>query len=62
MKDKLQLIIESVFLVFVLIGYGCVTIYLGLKLPYQLWIDGYWGFAIVQAIVVWSWLLGGKRE
>ena len=57
MKDVLQLIIGVVFLVFVMIGYGYIAIYLGMKLPYQLWSDGEWGFAIAQAIIVWSWLL-----
>ena len=36
--------------------------YLGMKLPYQLWSDGEWSFAIAQAVIVWSWLLGGKRK
>ena len=62
MKDKLQLIIGSAFLAFVLIGYGYIAIYLGMKLPYQLWTDGDWGFAIAQAVIVWSWLLRGKRK
>lgn len=60
MKDILQLIIGVVLLVFVLIGYGYIAIYLGMKLPYQLWTDGEWGFAIAQAVIVWSWLLGDK--
>lgn len=62
MNDKLQLIIGVVFLVFALIGYGCIAIYLGMKLPYQLWSDGEWGFAIAQAVIVWSWLLGGNSK
>lgn len=62
MNDILHLIIKVVLLVFVLIGYGYIAIYLGMKLPYQLWSDGEWGFAIAQAIIVWSWLLGGKRK
>lgn len=60
MKDKLQLMIYSVFLACVLVGYGYIAIYLGMKLPYQLWTNGDWGFAIAQAVIVWSWLLGGK--
>lgn len=61
MKDILHLIIEVVFLALVLIGYGYIAIYLGMKLPYQLWTDGEWGFAIAQTVIVWRWLLGGKR-
>lgn len=62
MKDILQLIIAVIFLVFVLIGLGYIAVYLGMKLPYQLWTDGKWSFAIAQAVIVWSWLLGGKRK
>lgn len=62
MKDILQLIIKVVLLVFVLIGFGSIAIYLGMKLPYQLWTNGDWGFAIAQLVIVWSWLLGGKRK
>lgn len=62
MKNILHLIIGAVFLVFVLIGYGYIAIYLGMKLPYQLWTDGEWGFAIAQAVIVWSWLLRGERK
>ena len=62
MKNILKLIIAVVFLIVVLIGYGYIAIYLGMKLPYYLWINGEWGFAIAQAVIVWSWLLGGKRK
>ena len=62
MKDILHLIIGLAFLVLAMIGYGYIAIYLGMKLPYQLWTNGDWGFAIAQAIIVWSWLLGGKRK
>lgn len=60
MKDKLKLIIGLVLLLMTMIGYVYVAIYLGMELPYQLWTDGQWGFAIAQAVIVWSWLLGGK--
>ncbi|CAD0299545.1 hypothetical protein [Enterococcus phage vB_EhiS_268] len=62
MKDILHLIIKVVLLVLALIGYGYIAIYLGMKLPYQLWTNGDFGFAIAQAVIVWSWLLGGKRK
>lgn len=62
MKDILHLIIGLAFLVLVMIGYGYIAIYLGMKLPYQLWTNGDFGFAIAQAVIVWSWLLGGKRK
>lgn len=62
MKDILHLIIGLAFLVLVMIGYGYIAIYLGMKLPYQLWTNGDFGFAIAQAVIVWNWLLGGKRK
>lgn len=40
MKDILKLIIAVIFLALVLIGYGYIAIYLGMKLPYQLWTNG----------------------
>lgn len=62
MKETLQLLFGLAFLILVVIGYGYIAIYLGMKLPHQLWSNGDWGFAIAQAIIVWSWLLGGKRK
>lgn len=62
MKETLKAIAVTGLLILLLIGYVCVAIYLGIKLPYQLWINGDWGFAIAQAVIVWSWLLGGKRK
>lgn len=60
MKDRLLSIIGALLLFVALTGYVYVAIYLGMELPYQLWTDGQWGFAIAQAVIVWSWLLGGK--
>ncbi len=62
MKETLKALLGVGFLVLLLIGYGYIAIYLGIELPYQLWINGEWGFAIAQAVIVWSWLLGGKRK
>lgn len=62
MKENLKLLLGFGFLILLLIGYGYIAIYLGMKLPYQLWTNGQWGFAIAQAVIVWSWLLGGKRK
>lgn len=60
--DLLTLGLSILLLVILTIGFGFIAIYLGMKLPYQLWTDGDWGFAIAQAVIVWSWLLGGKRK
>lgn len=62
MKENLKVLLIFGFLILLLIGYGYIAIYLGMKLPYQLWSNGEWGFAIAQAVIVWSWLLGGKRR
>ena len=62
MKENLKLLLGFGFLILLLIGYGYIAIYLGMKLPYQLWTNGEWGFAIAQAVIVWSWVLGGKRK
>lgn len=62
MKEILKALLAPGFLILLLIGYGYIAIYLGMKLPYQLWSNGDWAFAIAQAIIVWSWLLGGKRK
>lgn len=60
MKENLKVLLACGLLIVLLIGYVYIAIYLGVKLPYQLWTNGEWGFAIAQAVIVWSWLLGGK--
>ena len=60
MRETLLTILSIVLNIFIIIGLGYITIYLGMKLPYQLFQQGEWGFAIAQLIIVWSWLLGGK--
>ena len=60
MKEALTTIGSIVLSLLTIIGFGCVAIYLGMKLPYQLFQQGDGGFAIAQLVIVWSWLLGGK--
>lgn len=67
MKEKLINILSTILTVvlalLIITGYGYIAIYLGMKLPYQLFQQGDWGFAIAQLIIVWSWfLLGGNRK
>lgn len=62
MKETLKVLGAIILILISLIGFGLIAIYLGMKLPYQLWSNGDWAFAIAQAIIVWSWLLGGKRK
>lgn len=61
--DLLTLALSILLLVMITIGYGYIAVYLGMKLPYQLFQQGEWGFAIAQMVIVWSWLLlGGNRK
>ena len=62
MKDILTTTLSILLSLLIIIGFGYIAIYLGMKLPYQLFQQGDWGFAIAQAVIVWSWLLGGNRK
>ena len=62
MKDALKTILSIVLSLLIITGLGYIAIYLGMKLPYQLFQQGDWGFAIAQLVIVWSWLLGGARK
>ncbi|CAD7767810.1 Hypothetical protein DAR_66 [Enterococcus phage dArtagnan] len=62
MKDILTTILSIILSLLIIIGFGYIAIYLGMKLPYQLVQQGDWGFAIAQLVIVWSWLLGGGRK
>ena len=59
MKETLLTILSIVLNIFVIIGLGYIAVYLGLKLPYQLFQQGDLGVAIAQRVIVWSWLLLG---
>nr|DAM42455.1 MAG TPA: hypothetical protein [Caudoviricetes sp.] len=60
MKETLFAVLSTILVVVSIIGSGYIAIYLGMKLPYQLFQQGDWGFAIAQLVIVWTWLLGGK--
>ena len=62
MKETLTTILSILLSILIIIGFGYIAIYLGMKLPYQLFQQGDWGFAIAQLVIVWSWLLGGNRK
>lgn len=62
MKDVLATSLSIILSLLIIIGFGYIAIYLGMKLPYQLFQQGDWGFAIAQLVIVWSWLLGGNRK
>lgn len=59
MKDILTTVLSIILSLLIVIGFGFIAIYLGMKLPYQLFQQGDWGFAIAQLVIVWTWLLGG---
>ena len=59
MRETLLTILSIVLNIFIIIGLGYIAIYLGMKLPYQLFQQGDWAFAIAQLVIVWSWLLLG---
>lgn len=62
MKEVLTTSLSIILSLSIIIGFGYIAIYLGMKLPYQLFQQGEWGFAIAQLVIVWSWLLGGNRK
>ena len=62
MKEALRTILSIVLNILIIIGLGYIAVYLGMKLPYQLFQQGDWGFAIAQLVIVWSWLLGGASK
>lgn len=62
MKDIVTTVLSIFLALLIIIGYGLIAIYLGMKLPYELFQQGEWGYAIAQLVIVWSWLLGGNRK
>ena len=62
MKEVLTTILSIILSLLIIIGFGYIAIYLGMNLPYKLFQQGDWGFAIAQLVIVWSWLLGGNRK
>lgn len=60
MKEALTTSLSIILSLLTITGFCYIAIYLGMKLPYQLFQQGDWGFAIAQLVIVWSWLLGGK--
>ena len=62
MKETVVTVLNIILALVTITGFGLIAIYLGMKLPYQLFQHGEWGFAIAQLVIVWSWLLGGNRK
>ena len=62
MKETVVTVLNIILALVTIIGFGLIAIYLGMKLPYQLFQQGEWGFAIAQLVIVWSWVLGGASK
>ena len=62
MKEVLTTILSIILSLLIIIGFGYIAIYLGMNLPYKLFQQGKWGYAIAQLVIVWTWLLGGNRK
>ena len=62
MKEVLTTILSIILSLLIIIGFGYIAIYLGMNLPYKLFQQGEWGFAIAQLVIIWSWLLGGNHK
>lgn len=62
MKDIMTTVLSISLALLAVIGFGLIAIYLGMKLPYELFQQGEWGYAIAQLVIVWTWLLGGNRK
>lgn len=66
MKETLVNLLNTLLVVvlalLIITGYGFIAINLGMKIPYYLFQQGHWGFAIAQLVIVWTWLLGGSRK
>ena len=62
MKDIVTTVLSIFLALLIIIGSGLIAIYLGMKLPYELFRQGEWGYAIAQLVIVWSWLLGGNHK
>ena len=62
MNDRMTTGLSIPLVILINIGYGLIAIYLGLSIPYELFQQGEWGYAIAQLVIVWSLLLGGKRK
>lgn len=62
MKDIVTNVLSIFLALLIIVGFGLIAIYLGMKLPYELFQRGEWGYAIAQLVIVWSWLLGGTSK
>ena len=62
MKDIVTTVLSIFLTLLIIVGFGLIAIYLGMMVPYELFQQGEWGYAIAQLVIVWTWLLGGNRK
>lgn len=62
MKDNIIRILAVLFILLYFLGTGFIIWKLGIQLPIEMWNAGNYGWAIIQALLVWSYALtsGGK--
>ena len=64
MKDNIIRILAVIIMLLDFWVTGFIIYNLGIKLPIEMWNAGNYGWAIIQAILVWSYAItsGGKRK
>lgn len=64
MKDNIIRMLAVLFILLYFLGIGFIIWNLGIQLPIEMWNAGNYGWAIIQAILVWSYALtsGGNRK
>lgn len=63
MKEKLTIILSALLVIVYFFGTGLIVWKLGIQLPIEMWSTGNQGWAVIQALLVFSYVLtlGGNR-
>ena len=64
MKEIMIGILSVIFILMYFWATGFIILKLGIQLPIEMWNAGNYGWAIIQALLVWSYALtsGGNRK
>lgn len=64
MKDNIIRILAVLFILLYFLGIGFIIWKLGIQLPIEMWNAGNYGWAIIQALLVWSYAItsGGNSK
>lgn len=64
MKDNIIRILAVIFILMYFWAVGFIIWKLGIQLPIEMWNAGNYGWAIIQALLVWSYAItsGGNRK